>query len=244
MKMKQKNGFTLIELLAVIVIIAVVALIVIPVVGNIIEDARLKSYISSALNISNAAILKHHQHWAKNKNEQIEFYYSNGVETSNIPNLKLDYKGKRPESGKITVNTNGEVNFSLYNGTYLLTKDYENDEIKHYKMTPEEYANSKVQWQKYAIENFELPVQNPKYNTHLGFNYVHLIYSSLSLKRNNNYFIDIEYKDENNKIIKDSFSSRSYPLTISLDSGFGSILMDVISIIGKVTSAVDNKLLP
>ena len=44
----MKKGFTLIELLAVIVILAVIALIAIPIVMNIIEDAKKNSAINSA----------------------------------------------------------------------------------------------------------------------------------------------------------------------------------------------------
>ena len=44
----MKKGFTLIELLAVIVILAIISLIAIPIVLNIIEDARKSSIADSA----------------------------------------------------------------------------------------------------------------------------------------------------------------------------------------------------
>ena len=44
----KKNGFTLVELLAVFVILAIIALITIAAVGDIIENARKKSFESSA----------------------------------------------------------------------------------------------------------------------------------------------------------------------------------------------------
>ena len=37
----KKKGFTLIELLAVIVILAIIALIAIPLIGNVIEKAKI-----------------------------------------------------------------------------------------------------------------------------------------------------------------------------------------------------------
>ena len=43
----MKKGFTLIELLAVIVILAVIALIVTPVIGSLIDNARLSSALRS-----------------------------------------------------------------------------------------------------------------------------------------------------------------------------------------------------
>lgn len=44
----MKKGFTLIELLASIVIIAVVTLITIPIILNVIEESKKKSYEESA----------------------------------------------------------------------------------------------------------------------------------------------------------------------------------------------------
>ena len=38
--MKKKNGFTLIELLAVIVILAIIALIAVPIIMNVINEAK------------------------------------------------------------------------------------------------------------------------------------------------------------------------------------------------------------
>ena len=47
--MKRKNGFTLIELLAVIVILAIIALVAVPIVLNMIENAKKNAAKSSAL---------------------------------------------------------------------------------------------------------------------------------------------------------------------------------------------------
>lgn len=53
----RKKGFTLIELLAVIVILGILALIIVPVISNIIDDARkeaakrsVENYVSAANN--------------------------------------------------------------------------------------------------------------------------------------------------------------------------------------------------
>ena len=51
----KKKGFTLIELLAVIVILAIISLIAVPIVLNIIDDARISSYERSSENILSAA---------------------------------------------------------------------------------------------------------------------------------------------------------------------------------------------
>ena len=52
----MKKGFTLIELLAVIVILAVISLIAVPVVLNIIDDARINSYKLSASNYTKGVV--------------------------------------------------------------------------------------------------------------------------------------------------------------------------------------------
>ena len=39
--MKKKNGFTLIELLAIIVILAIIAVITVPIILNIIDNAKM-----------------------------------------------------------------------------------------------------------------------------------------------------------------------------------------------------------
>lgn len=52
----MKKGFTLIELLAVIVILAVISLIAVPIVLNIIDDAKINSYKLSASNYTKGVV--------------------------------------------------------------------------------------------------------------------------------------------------------------------------------------------
>ncbi|WKA56249.1 prepilin-type N-terminal cleavage/methylation domain-containing protein [Planococcus shixiaomingii] len=56
-KLNDQKGMTLIELLAVIVIIAIIAAIAIPAIGNVIENSRVGSAKSDALNTIAAANL-------------------------------------------------------------------------------------------------------------------------------------------------------------------------------------------
>ena len=54
-KGKKRRGFTLIELLAVIVILAVIALITIYIIGDVIEQAKIKKYYSEEKSMETAA---------------------------------------------------------------------------------------------------------------------------------------------------------------------------------------------
>lgn len=54
MKKMNKRGFTLIELLAIIVILAIIAVITVPIILNIIENARVGAARSSALGYADA----------------------------------------------------------------------------------------------------------------------------------------------------------------------------------------------
>lgn len=57
MKKMNKKGFTLIELLAIIVILAIIAVITVPLILNIIEDARSKAAKNSVLGYGKAVEL-------------------------------------------------------------------------------------------------------------------------------------------------------------------------------------------
>ena len=46
--MKREKGFTLLELLSVILVIAIIALIAMPIILNVIEDARKQASLRSA----------------------------------------------------------------------------------------------------------------------------------------------------------------------------------------------------
>ncbi len=89
--MNNKKGFTLIELLAVILILAIIALIAIPVVTNIINDAKKHALKDSAYGIIDATDL----YFAKNMKSittNLEFDCSNNK--CEASTNKLDFKGE------------------------------------------------------------------------------------------------------------------------------------------------------
>ena len=72
---KKKRGFTLIELLAVIVILSVIAIIAVSVIGDVIEQAKIKKYFSEEKAMESAAEL----YLVKNQNS-----LEDGVKTQTI----------------------------------------------------------------------------------------------------------------------------------------------------------------
>ena len=101
--MKNKKGFTLIELLAVIVILAIIALIAIPIVLNMINNARKKAAESSAYGFVEA--IEYNNGFAQT--EQAGYTEINGTDLD-ATTIDVKVKGKRPTSGTITIE-NGKV---------------------------------------------------------------------------------------------------------------------------------------
>ena len=117
--MKNK-GFTLIELLAVIVILAIIALIAVPIILNIIGQAKEKSRLASVELISSTA----------------ELYYANSilVDDSNLTGNLYDkvvnnMNGEMPSNGQVYVDKNGNIAFALSYDNYCYTKEFSSPEI-------------------------------------------------------------------------------------------------------------------
>ena len=94
----KKKGFTLIELLAVIIVLAVLAMILVPVIQDLIANARYASAANSALNYVNAANTQAavdvggFEEFSLNlSNSRLE----TGVTDSEL--AKIEYKGKGPD---------------------------------------------------------------------------------------------------------------------------------------------------
>ncbi len=101
--MKNKKGFTLIELLAVIVILAIIALIAVPIVLNMIEQARKSAARSAALGYVDA--IEYNNGFA---NAEMDGYTSITGEKE-VEEIDVKMKGKKPDSGNVTIDSNGKV---------------------------------------------------------------------------------------------------------------------------------------
>ena len=118
---EKNKGFTLIELLAVIVILAIIALIAVPQVIKILNKSRLSSAEDSVYGIVKSGETYVADFMLKNKGElastdlefdcdsegckltsELEGYELTGLES-------LNFKGTKPESGKVVVKSDGKV---------------------------------------------------------------------------------------------------------------------------------------
>ena len=124
--MKRKNGFTLIELLAVIVILAIIALIAVPVVLNMIENARKNAAKSSALGYIDSIEYGNGIVEASSSGDiNIDGYYSiegTDVDVTTINN-KVKSKGEKPVSGTITVENGIVTNANICVEGYTVVYD-------------------------------------------------------------------------------------------------------------------------
>lgn len=128
MKKDEKNGFTLMELLAVIVILTVIAIITIPVIMNVIEDAKIKSAELSTFGYLDA--FEKQMAMARMKKER----YGDG--TYAIGDLFLNqnpvsHKGTAPEKGKIEVAKQRVISAELCMNGYPI--EYQNGEAIYNK---------------------------------------------------------------------------------------------------------------
>ena len=67
----KKKGFTLIELLAVIIVLAIIALIAMPIIFNVIENAKLKSLENSAYGVVDAVRLQYMENLMNSENGEV-----------------------------------------------------------------------------------------------------------------------------------------------------------------------------
>lgn len=132
--MRQKTGFTLIELLAVIVILAIILLIAVPLIANVIEDAKKGAFTSSASLIAKTAENAYLKNQLDENDAPIKIVFENSVMTEG----NIDFSGKAPESGMVLVNKKGKVAYALYDGKYCSEKSYIEDRSTTTKIDEED----------------------------------------------------------------------------------------------------------
>ena len=130
----NKKGFTLIELLAVIVILAIILLIVMPIVLNVINDARKGAFQASAYGLMKTAENKCLSDLVQNYDGTAEIVFDEG----SIITGELDFSGKGPQTGTISVNSQCEIALAIHDGTWCAVKEYNDNEITLTTTTVEE----------------------------------------------------------------------------------------------------------
>lgn len=121
MMLKKDEGFTLIELLAVIVILAVISLIAMPVILGIIEKVRINADKSSVYEIIDAANLYYAESLLNNT--------KTGIDGKTNVLDKLAFKGKRPDSGTVNINEQGQVKLEVVYNNRRYSKDYNDTDL-------------------------------------------------------------------------------------------------------------------
>ena len=118
--MKNKHGFTLIELLAVIVVLAIIALIATPIVMNIINSSKDSANKVSASNFASEA------------NKYAVEQKINGMTASGniFDEVSKRMDGKKPETGVVYSDDNGNIALALVFDNRCYTKEYNSNEIK------------------------------------------------------------------------------------------------------------------
>ena len=123
---KSSKGFTLIELLAVIVILAIIALIATPIIVGVINDAKKNAFKDTAYGVVNAAELYYAGQYGNDAFAGKTFDFS-----GNVDDLKLS--GKKPSSGTLQMDKNGNTFLAISDGTYCAVKNSGQSNVSVFK---------------------------------------------------------------------------------------------------------------
>ena len=133
----MKRGFTLIELLAVIVILAIIAFIVVPIVLNIINDARASSNLRSAelyLDAVEYMIANSILNYGVLKDGVYPVTEDGDICKTSLPctlgnKLKVEVNGKKPASGEITIKGGTVIEAEIILGDKKIIKNEDNEMV-------------------------------------------------------------------------------------------------------------------
>ena len=131
----NKKGFTLIELLAVIVILAIIALITVPVVINIINNAKKGAAEDSTYGVLGAAkyfLIANYKDFENNNDDILFTCNSNGNCTTTLVGstaTTLELSGAKPTGGTIRIEKTGVTVTNLKFGDYYCNKAKTEDKV-------------------------------------------------------------------------------------------------------------------
>jgi len=159
--MKKEKGFTLVELIAVIILLGIIALITIPTVNELLKEARMSAFEDTAYGLVRAGTLYYQKQELRDEvtsNMTFTFPSATGLEVS----------GKKPSSGTMIVDIDGNVSLAVSNGRYCARKDFKDSEIT----LDTDIDNCTITTKTYAIgdEVYFNPVQNQLCNDYVEAN--------------------------------------------------------------------------
>ena len=118
------RAFTLIELLAVIVVLAIIFAITIPIILNIIEDARKGAFTSSVKGVARAAENEYLVRSSDGDQREVIYTFENGEQTTDPVDVgKLNYSGRSTFDGYVRVYSDGSYELVLSDGELLADKE-------------------------------------------------------------------------------------------------------------------------
>ncbi len=122
----RKKGFTLIELLAVIVILAIILLIVMPIVLNVINDARRGAFEATARGLNKTAENQYMENRLRGNPLEVDYVFADWEQTEGDP---LKFSGRGPKDGIVRVYDNGDTEMAINDDNWCVTKDRDETDI-------------------------------------------------------------------------------------------------------------------
>ena len=122
----MKKGFTLVELLAVVIILGILAVVIVPKIQQTIKDSKKNTYEASAHAIDREVeVFYENQKINKSNFSGCEYDFTTGNNTCE----GFEFKGQKPDEGKIEIYPSGESSFAIKYDDFCYVKRQYSDNI-------------------------------------------------------------------------------------------------------------------
>ena len=108
----NNRGITLLEVLIAITIIALISTISMPIINNVIVDARKNTFVDTAYGLIDAARQYHTNAVLNKTGRTLSVNYTTSSNTK-----KLKVSGKLPDAGNLTMDKEGNVALALWSNS-------------------------------------------------------------------------------------------------------------------------------
>ena len=122
----KRKGFTLIELLAVIVILAIILLIIMPIVLNIMSDARKGAFESTAMGLVKTAENQYMEDRLQGKPGAVDYLFDDWQQ---VGEEELNFSGRGAKDGIIRVNESGRIEVAISDGEWCAKKEFDETQV-------------------------------------------------------------------------------------------------------------------